>query len=145
MKELILLITFHEYKTLEEVVELFWDTPIDDMRSSQMGGFDESGDEIEVSFDQIFSGMQEVGCWGFCVTDTRDIHFWIDRERVERGEVLAFFSHEIAHIIDQEHDDDVEREMFAELISAVTLAAVRATELCFLPKLEPSTTFGSTN
>jgi len=89
----------HVHDTYVECQEASWSPPgehigIEEIQS--MGGFDANGNETEISVEEMLAGEATMNCWGFCDTNTGDVHVWFKPE-CSMGELIFLLAHEMGH------------------------------------------------
>ena len=85
-------------------------------------GEDEHGNEIEFSHEQELAGIRQQGCWGFVDARTNMIHAWAS-DSAPREFILHMLAHEIGHVTDEPHPDELQEEMRAEQFGRVAKLA----------------------
>jgi hypothetical protein len=64
----------------------------------QMGGETFGGETVEFTFDDVLSGIEMEGLWGYADKKAKTIHLWFDPSKTTRARLINFFTHELFHV-----------------------------------------------
>jgi hypothetical protein len=98
------------YPTVESINIAFYSfeepATIEDLMASEHGGYDEHGNEITFTFEEVLSALRDMGYWGFSNVETGDVHVWIENATDEQ--LLFLLGHEIGLIIEHRIEEGKE-------------------------------------
>ena len=115
--------------TIETLIENQWQCPIEELKEGQLGGTDEDGNEHEYSFNDMFSAMQKMNCYGFCDLINKQIHIWYSKD-VLYEDLIYLIAHERAHFIFN-NDNDLEDEINCERLALCAVYAIDQMNLLY--------------
>lgn len=89
---------------------------------SSTSAFTTDGREIQVTHEEEMDAIRLMGVWGFCDTNTSQIHAWAAPD-TPRLKVIHMLAHEIGHLTGTPDENDLEEEMRAEAFGQVAAIA----------------------
>ena len=89
---------------------------------SSTGAFTVDGEEVHVTHEEEMNAIRCMGVWGFCDTNTNQIHAW-GAPGTPRLKVMHMLAHEIGHLTGAPDENDLEEEMRAEAFGQVAAIA----------------------
>lgn len=103
-----------KYDSLEELLAFYYDLSIDELANLEFcgQGFDQSGHEYRLHFDEYLAALKEMKCFGFCENNTNAIHVWID-ENCPIEMIIKMMAHEYGHIMKPHYWSQRKEEMKA--------------------------------
>lgn len=66
--------------------------------------------------------IENMGLWGFALTEENEIHYWIGNDN-KKEDLVFFIAHELGHLVGEEDADDMHEEFRADSYAYVALKA----------------------
>ena len=108
-----IVVSMIRYETAEELLSKMWNTPIEELSSCSMGGYDGDGKEYNFSFTEMIQNIKTMGCYAFA-NDKKEIHFWVDVAVCDPIDFVGMIGHEKGHLTKPFLDDEMEEEIKAD-------------------------------
>jgi hypothetical protein len=113
------------YKSLDALIGSFFGCKIKNLSEYTLGCQDtDSGETVQVSYDDFKSSIEETGSWGYCNLNDKTIKVW-HKEDSSLESLISFIAHEVGHLNGKQYKNVLKDEIKAVNYEDVAVYAYR--------------------